>query len=92
MLWFEKFKFVLIFVPGRVLGQHKLMIDHDRLFKELLTAHALEYIELFMPEAAAYLEKDSLQPADKELSADIPGVPRQEADLVFGDRFKGQDA
>ena len=68
------------------------MIDHDRLFKELLTAQAWEFIELFMPEVAAYLEKDSLQVADKELFADIPGVPRQEADLVFRGRFKGQDA
>ena len=67
------------------------MTDHDRLFKELLTAHAWEFIELLMPEVAAYLEKDSLQLADKELFADVPGAPRQEADLVFRGQFKGQD-
>jgi hypothetical protein len=39
----------------RELRQHKRMIDHDRLFKELLTAHAWEFIELFLPEVAVYL-------------------------------------
>lgn len=33
------------------------MIDHDRLFKELLTTFLLEFIELFLPELAASLEK-----------------------------------
>ena len=46
------------------------MIDHDRLFKELLMAHICEFIELLMPEVAAYLDKDSLQLADKELFVD----------------------
>ena len=66
------------------------MIDHDRLFKELLMAHICEFIELLMPEVAAFLDKDSLQLADKELFVDIPGVPRQEADLVFKGKFKGK--
>jgi hypothetical protein len=68
------------------------MINHDRLFKELLTAHVWEFIELFLAEVGAYLDRDSLQLVDKELFADIPGIPRQEADLVFRGKFKGKDA
>lgn len=68
------------------------MIDHDRLFKELLSSHLWEFIELLMPEVANFLDKDSLQLVDKELFTDIPGVPRQEADLVFKGKFKGKDA
>lgn len=68
------------------------MIDHDRLFKELLSVHIWEFIELLMPEVAAFLDKSSLQLADKELFSDIPGFPRQEADLVFKGKLKGQDS
>lgn len=68
------------------------MIDHDRLFKGLLSANIWEFIELFMPEVKKFLDRDSLQLVDKELFADIPGFPRQEADLVFKGKFKGQDS
>jgi hypothetical protein len=32
------------------------MIDHDRLFKELLTNFFVEFIELFFPAIASYLQ------------------------------------
>jgi hypothetical protein len=67
------------------------MIDHDRLFKELLAAHCWEFVELLMPDVAAFLDRDSLQLVDKELFTDIPGIARQEADLVFKGKFKGND-
>ena len=35
-------------------------IDHDRLFKELLTTFFVEFIELFFPKLAAVLERDSI--------------------------------
>lgn len=37
------------------------MIDHARLFKELLTTFFVEFLELFLPEVLAYLERDSIQ-------------------------------
>ena len=43
------------------------MIDHDRLFKELLTTFFVEFIELFLPDVAAYLEGDSIEFLDKEV-------------------------
>ena len=78
--------------PNSGSGDHCLMIDHDRLFKELLSVHIWEFIELLMPEVAAFLDKSSLQLADKELFSDIPGFPRQEADLVFKGKLKGQSS
>ena len=47
------------------------MIDHDRLFKELLTTFFVEFLELFFPEVAAYLEPDSLEFLDKEVFTDV---------------------
>ncbi len=36
------------------------MIDHDRLFKELLSAFFLDFVELFLPEILPYLDTSSL--------------------------------
>ncbi|MFM6040521.1 MAG: flagellar assembly protein H, partial [Sphaerospermopsis kisseleviana] len=36
------------------------MIDHDRLFKELIQTFFWEFIELFLPEILEYVEKDTL--------------------------------
>ena len=36
-----------------------LAIDHDRLFKELLTTFFVEFLELSFPKLAASLERDS---------------------------------
>lgn len=33
------------------------MIDHDRLFKELLTTFFVEFLELFLPEVVTYVER-----------------------------------
>ena len=41
------------------------MIDHDRLFKELLCTFFREFVEAFLPEVATYLEPDSLVFLDK---------------------------
>ena len=38
----------------------KPMIDHDRLFKELLQTFFWEFVEAFLPEVAAYLDRASL--------------------------------
>ena len=57
------------------------MIDHDRLFKELLTTFFVEFLELFLPEVLAYLERDSIQFLDKEVFTDVTVGERYEADL-----------
>jgi len=68
------------------------MIDHDRLFKELLITFFMEFIELFFPELAAYLDPRSLVFLDKELFTDVTSGQRHEADLVARGKFRGQDS
>src|SRR5919199_532930 len=68
------------------------MIDHDRLFKELLSTFFVEFLELFFPDVSEYLERDSLVPMDKELFTDVTSGERYEADLVMRAQFRGQSS
>jgi hypothetical protein len=68
------------------------MIDHDRLFKELLTTFFVEFLELFFPEVIAYLESDCLEFLDKEIFTDITAGEQYEADLVVKARFREQES
>ena len=67
------------------------MIDHDRLFKELLTTFFVEFLELFFPEVARYLEPNTLEFLDKEVFTDITEGDRYEADLVAKIKFRTQE-
>jgi hypothetical protein len=44
--------------PKRIGTFH--MIDHDRLFKELLKTFFLDFLDLFAPEMAALIDRDSV--------------------------------
>ncbi|MBD2538609.1 DUF4351 domain-containing protein [Coleofasciculus sp. FACHB-SPT36] len=68
------------------------MIDHDRLFKELLTTFFGEFIELFLPEVATYLERDSIEFLDKEVFTDVTAGERYEADLIVKAEFRAQES
>ena len=67
-------------------------MDHDRLFKELLTTFFVEFVELFFPEMAEYLDRDSLEFLDKEIFTDVTEGARHEVDLVVKARFRDQSA
>ena len=67
------------------------MIDHDRLFKELISNFFMEFIELFLPEVRDYIEAGSVELLDKEVFTDITAGERHEVDLVAKVRFKEQD-
>jgi hypothetical protein len=67
------------------------MIDHDRLFKELITTFFIEFIELFFPQVTQYLDSDYLEFLDKELFTDVTTGEKQEVDLIAKVRFKGQE-
>jgi hypothetical protein len=73
-----------------IAGKTRIM-DHDRLFKELLTTFFVEFIELFFPELAAYLDRDSAEFLDKEIFTDVTHGERHEADIVAKARFRGKD-
>lgn len=68
------------------------MIDHDRLFKKLLTTFFVEFVELFLPEVSSYLERQSVKFLDKEVFTDVTSGDRYEADLVVRAQFRGQES
>ncbi len=68
------------------------MIDHDRLFKELLTTFFIEFLELFLPEVAAFVEPGSLLALDKELFTDVTIGETFETDVLMQAQFRGQEA
>src|SRR5262245_3261430 len=59
-----------------------LKIDHDRLFKELLTTLFWEFMELFYPALAADLDHATLRFLDKEVFTDVTSGEKHVADLV----------
>jgi hypothetical protein len=65
-------------------------VNHDQLFKELLRLFFGDFVDAFLPEAAQYLDKKSVQFLDKE----ILGLPQQgerhEVDLVAKCQFRGE--
>jgi Domain of unknown function (DUF4351)/Putative transposase, YhgA-like len=68
------------------------MIDHDRLFKKLLTTFFADFVEVFLPELAGYLDPASLEFLNNELIGD-PALDRsRKADVVVKARFQGQGA
>ncbi len=67
------------------------MIPHDRLFKELLTTFFSEFVELFLPQMADYLDMSSFVFLDKEIFTDITSGETHHADLVVKARFKNSE-
>lgn len=67
------------------------MIDHDRLFKELIATFFINFLELFFPQLIAYLEPHSLTFLEKEIFTDVTEGEQYEADLVAQMQFCGQD-
>jgi len=68
------------------------MVDHDRLFKELLRTFFLEFIDLFFPEVGSDLDRQSLVFLDKEVFTDVTEGEKREVDLVVRARFREQES
>jgi hypothetical protein len=67
-------------------------IDHDRLFKELLTTFFVEFVQGFLPDVAAYLDPDTIEFLDKEVFTDVTQGDRYESDIVVRARFRERPA
>jgi len=63
-------------------------MDHDSLYKKLLTVFFLEFVESFLPGPAKYIDPSSIEFLDKETFAGIRPRRRREMDLVVKVRFK----
>ena len=64
------------------------MIDHDRLFKELIETFFLDFVDLFLPDVGEYLDRESISFLDKELFTDVTSGESHEADLLVKGRFR----
>ena len=73
-------------------GYDAQRIDHDRLFKELLTTFFVEFLEAFVPDIPPYLNRDSIHFLDKEIFTDITDGSRYESDIVVQAQFQGQES
>ena len=62
------------------------------MFKALLTTFFAEFIELFLPEVAAELDRDSVHFMDKEIFAHIEAGHSHEVDLLAKVRLRDQEA
>lgn len=67
------------------------MIDHDRLFKELLSTFFIEFLELFLPQVASSIERDSITFQPQEYFADLTTGETKIIDLLVQVRLAGQD-
>ena len=67
-------------------------VDHDRLFKELLTIFFLEFLALFFPDVLRSIDGEvEVVTLDKELFTDVTTGEVYEADLIFKVKFLGRD-
>jgi hypothetical protein len=92
------FSLVFVFSPGypdsyydeAVTISTATMIDHDRLFKELLSTFFVEFLELFLPEVARAIEPDSVSFLPQEYFADLTTGENKIIDLLAQVRLAGQ--
>ena len=66
-------------------------MDHDRLFKELLTHNFSAFVTAFLPGLLPFIELDSIEFLDKEIFTDIASSEQHEADLIVKVRFRGKE-
>ena len=71
----------------------KKPVDHDRLFKELISAFFSDFVSAFLPDVVEYLDQESaIVTLDKEMFSDITSGDEREADVVMRVKFRGNDA
>jgi predicted transposase/invertase (TIGR01784 family) len=67
------------------------MIDHDRLFKELLSTFFFEFLELFLPELARTIAPNSLRFLPQEYFADLTSGEEKVIDLLVEVQQAGEE-
>ncbi|MBH8573057.1 Rpn family recombination-promoting nuclease/putative transposase [Nostocaceae cyanobacterium CENA369] len=67
------------------------MIDHDRLFKELLSTFFVEFLDLFLPQVVSQIDRDSIQFLPQEVFTDVTSGEKKEIDLLAQVRYQGQE-
>jgi predicted transposase/invertase (TIGR01784 family) len=67
-------------------------IDHDRLFKELISTFFLEFLELFLPEMRATIDPNSVRFLQQEYFADLTAGEDKIIELLVEVKQLGEDA
>ena len=67
-------------------------MDHDQLFKQLISTFFVEFLELFFPEVVAYMDTSAIEFLDKEFFTDVVEGDEYEGDLVVKTRFRDTGA
>ena len=57
------------------------VIEHDRLFKELISTFFWEFLELFFPDLIPYIDQSSITFLPQEVFIDITSGNRREVEL-----------
>jgi hypothetical protein len=66
-------------------------VDHDRLFKELLTTFFREFMELFFPKAHALIDYSDTRFLTQEIITDITAGDKHYVDILAEVKIKGED-
>ncbi len=64
-----------------------MTIDHDQLFKQLLSTFFVDFLDLFFPEIRALLDSEGLVFLEQEFFTDIPLGEKKLLDMVVKARF-----
>jgi hypothetical protein len=67
------------------------MIDHDRLFKELISTFFVEFLDLFLPQVVSQIDRDSIQFLPQDVFTDITSGEKKEIDLLAQVRYQQQE-
>jgi predicted transposase YdaD len=68
-----------------------MAIDHDRLFKELISTFFIEFVDLFLPQVAIDIDRDSIQFLPLEIFSDVTSGEKKEIDLLVKVKYRQQD-
>jgi hypothetical protein len=66
------------------------MIDHDRLFKELLSTFFVEFLDLFLPQVVSQIDRNSIHFLPQEVFTDVTSGEKKEIDLLAQVRYQQQ--
>ncbi|ADI25688.1 Rpn family recombination-promoting nuclease/putative transposase [Geobacillus sp. C56-T3] len=69
----------------------KQRIDHDRLFKELLSTFFEEFLLLFFPDVYEHIDVHHLSFLSEELFTDVTAGEKHRVDLLVETKVKGED-
>ena len=67
------------------------MIDHDRLFKELISTFFIEFLDLFLPQVASEIDRNSIRFLPELILTDVTSGEKKEIDLLAQVQYRQQD-